>query len=198
MGQGTYRGYCSYSALRSRLMLARANLNGDRFVILNKRARDRRVQYTQYFRFVTSMIEDFRQKKWVEWVALSLAGLGFVLILNPLNFSALAQRASDGAIQWGLTFARRLSDFHLSHWLGLGLLLVAAGLMVQRLRYRLRTSERLVDRKCPRCGRSLQRVHRHVIDRAIARFVPVYRYRCRNRSCGWSGLRVRRLKQPRR
>jgi hypothetical protein len=45
---------------------------------------------------------------------------------------------------------------------------------------------------CPRCGSSLNRVHRRSIDMLISRFIAVKRYRCTSMLCIWEGnLRAR-------
>ena len=41
---------------------------------------------------------------------------------------------------------------------------------------------------CPSCGSSLERVHRHALDRWISVFRTVHRYRCTSPSCGWTGV----------
>lgn len=46
--------------------------------------------------------------------------------------------------------------------------------------------------RCPSCGAPVQRVHRHVADRALSVFRTVHRYRCVAASCGWEG-RLRSL-----
>jgi predicted RNA-binding Zn-ribbon protein involved in translation (DUF1610 family) len=41
---------------------------------------------------------------------------------------------------------------------------------------------------CPRCGASLDRVHRRLLDRLISRVYRVHRYACTSTACGWKGL----------
>jgi hypothetical protein len=89
-----------------------------------------------------------------------------------------------GAVE-GLATSMTLSDL-----LGLLLLAGAAIFVVWRLRWRLTTMPRFIDRKCSRCGSDLHRVHRRRFDRVLNVFVPVRRYRCKNRACRWQGLRV--------
>jgi hypothetical protein len=40
---------------------------------------------------------------------------------------------------------------------------------------------------CPVCGNSITRVRSRPIDRFIALFHPIYRYKCYNASCAWEG-----------
>lgn len=42
-------------------------------------------------------------------------------------------------------------------------------------------------RPCPVCGSSIARVRSRPIDRFIALFHPVYRYKCYNANCSWHG-----------
>jgi predicted RNA-binding Zn-ribbon protein involved in translation (DUF1610 family) len=71
-----------------------------------------------------------------------------------------------------------------------------------RLRWRLMHSRSLTSMTCPNCGSDIHRVHRHTADRIANWFVPVRRYRCWNKECEWSGLRVvgsaRRTSAPKR
>lgn len=41
---------------------------------------------------------------------------------------------------------------------------------------------------CPGCGSPLERVHRHRLDRFLAIFRSIHRYRCTDPECGWEGL----------
>ncbi len=43
-------------------------------------------------------------------------------------------------------------------------------------------------RNCPSCGAKIERIHRCRIDRLVAIFHPLYRYRCRSSACGWQGF----------
>ena len=79
----------------------------------------------------------------------------------------------------------------LSDLTGYVLLLLAAAFLLWRLRWRLMTMPRFTARRCPRCGGDVHRIHRRPIDRLLNLFVPVARYRCKDRECRWAGLRVR-------
>jgi hypothetical protein len=80
----------------------------------------------------------------------------------------------------------------LSDLIGYALLLTALIFVGWRARWRLMTAPRFTERQCPRCSGDLQRIHRHRLDRLVSVFVPVGRYRCRNRDCLWQGLRIRK------
>jgi len=73
---------------------------------------------------------------------------------------------------------------------GLVLLAIALAVVIWRIRWRLMRTPRYTARTCPLCGEDLQRTHRRRGDRIANLYVPVRRYRCRNRDCRWSGLRV--------
>jgi hypothetical protein len=73
---------------------------------------------------------------------------------------------------------------------GLVLLAVALAVVTWRIRWRLLRTPRYTARTCPLCGEDLQRTHRRRRDRIANLYVPVRRYRCRNRDCRWHGLRV--------
>ena len=82
------------------------------------------------------------------------------------------------------------SRLGLSELIAIPMLIGVILLLIWRIRWRLRHTPALVDTHCPQCGSEMQRVHRRSSDRAISIFVPVRRYRCNNRECGWSGRRV--------
>jgi predicted RNA-binding Zn-ribbon protein involved in translation (DUF1610 family) len=139
------------------------------------------------------MIKPFRQKSYIEFVALFLAGLGIFLILKPFQIRATLGRLGAQAAPVALELLKNLRHITPSDAIAFLLLAVSAVLLVNRIRYRLQTSEQLVSLKCPACGSKLHRSHRHSFERLISSFVPVFRYKCRNRQCGWEGLRVKRL-----
>ena len=70
------------------------------------------------------------------------------------------------------------------------LLAIALVVVAWRIRWRLMRTPRYTARTCPLCGEDLQRTHRRWWDRIVNLYVPVRRYRCRNRDCRWHGLRV--------
>jgi hypothetical protein len=78
----------------------------------------------------------------------------------------------------------------LSDLTGYALLLFALAFVAWRIRWRLLRTVGLKARRCPRCGGELHRIHRRWRDRLVSLYVPVRRFRCSERNCGWSGLRV--------
>ena len=108
--------------------------------------------------------------------------LGWAIVAGNLGLNLVVRLVN------GLVSLR--SHFGLSELIAIPMLIGVVVLLIWRIRWRLRNTPALVDAHCPRCGGGLQRVHRHSIDRAISIFVPVRRYRCANRDCDWSGVRV--------
>lgn len=139
------------------------------------------------------MIKRFRQKSCIEFVALFLAGLGIFLLVEPFQIRTTLGRLGAEAARVALESLKTLRHITVSDAIAVLLLAVSAVLLVNRIRYRLQTSEQLVSLKCPACGSKLHRSHRHSFERFISGFVPVFRYKCANRQCGWEGLRVKRL-----
>ncbi len=134
-----------------------------------------------------------RQKSLVEVVALFLGGAGFVLLVAPFQVSATLAHLGEMGAAIAQSLVSSLRQVTAYHAVGLLLLVASTALVAQRIRYRLQTSRGLTALKCPECGSELHRSHRHLLDRAIGCFVPVGRYRCRNRQCHWRGLRVKPL-----
>lgn len=134
-----------------------------------------------------------RQKSFVEVVALFLGGVGFVLLVAPFQVSATLGHLGELAAAIAQSFVSTLRQVTAYHAIGVLLLVGSTTVVVSRIRHRLQTSKGLTALKCPECGSELHRSHRHALDRAISCFVPVGRYRCRNRQCNWRGLRVKPL-----
>jgi predicted RNA-binding Zn-ribbon protein involved in translation (DUF1610 family) len=84
-----------------------------------------------------------------------------------------------------------LQNTTLSDLIGYVLLLGALIFVVWRVRWRLVRSPRFTVHKCPRCGNDLGRIHRRITDRVLSLYLPVARYRCKNRDCWWQGLRIK-------
>lgn len=78
---------------------------------------------------------------------------------------------------------------------GLALMLLAAGVIVWRIRYRFHTGKRWALDTCPKCSSPIMRVHRKWPDRLLgATLLPeARRYRCVDPQCGWSGLLRRHI-----
>ncbi len=79
----------------------------------------------------------------------------------------------------------------LSDWIGLFLLIAAITLAFWSARRRFLRSDLYRSSTCPDCGAKLHRIHRSSFDRFLGKllFLPLHRYRCENRECGWAGLR---------
>lgn len=79
----------------------------------------------------------------------------------------------------------------LSDLLAYVLILAVVGLLAWRTRHRILTSPRLSHLQCPRCGGDLYRIHRRWYHRLLNIVIPSRRYGCKDRACGWRGLRVK-------
>jgi hypothetical protein len=86
---------------------------------------------------------------------------------------------------------RFVQDTTLSDLVAYALLVAVIFLIGWRTRYRVLTSPRLTEIRCPRCGGDLSRIHRRWWHRLLNRVIPVRRYRCKDQACNWRGLRVR-------
>jgi len=137
---------------------------------------------------------------WVELCAILFVALGVFLVFERMQIRQTVLRWIQQAIQVlggsASSLVRRLVQLAaratLSDIVGIVLLLAAGVLALRRTRWRLMSMSRFTDRLCPRCGSELHRIHRRWYDRVLNAFVPVRRYRCRNRDCGWVGLRTGR------
>lgn len=124
--------------------------------------------------------------------------LGIFLLVERMNIRATLwawMRAAIGMLSIGLLeIAKRASGWiagtTLSDFIGVMLVAIATAGIVLRLRWRILNSERLSNLICPVCGGPLHRIHRRPRDRVLSWLIPVRRYHCKNRDCGWSGLRV--------
>lgn len=135
---------------------------------------------------------------WVEiLIALGLA-LSIFLLFEQMNIRGTllgwAQAAigdSNSALdRLSETFVRFRSRLGLSELIAIPMLIGICALIAWRVRWRLQRAAALTDIRCPKCGSSIHRVHRYFLDRMISLVVPVHRYHCSGRDCGWSGLRV--------
>jgi len=136
-----------------------------------------------------------------EIVALGLAGLGIFLLVERMQIRVtllrflrglLAALTSAGrAIAQGLHY--ELTHVTLSDAIGVLVIALAISIIISRVRWRIKHSGYLASQLCPKCGSRLHRVHRRAPDRLIAWIAPLRRYRCTNRDCRWTGLRLRGL-----
>ncbi len=133
-----------------------------------------------------------------EIIWLLVVMLGVLLLVERINIRATLRSWIVGAAQmlWGglsqavQRFVTLVVSTTVSNFLGVLLIVVAMVAILWRLRWRVMHSEGLSHPACPMCGGELHRVHRYPRDRILAFFIPVKRYRCKDRTCGWSGLRV--------
>lgn len=134
----------------------------------------------------------------VELFAVLIALLGAILLLDrgrngqellPLVSSLRAEATKLGGmvIPSVVSFFSKFSTQDLA---GAGLVLLATLLILGRLRHRFLTSERWMSKSCPRCGSSLQRIHRTPFDHFLGKTLLPHsrRYQCTNEACRWSGL----------
>lgn len=130
------------------------------------------------------------------WVVIIAAGV--FLLFEQLNIRPTLRRWLEAAIGGGergagtlrVDLARFLSRLSLSDKVGLILVILALLAMALRMRWRLMHTASLTKLACPRCGSTMHRSHRHLLDRVISAYVPVRRYRCSSKTCRWHGLRV--------
>jgi len=140
----------------------------------------------------------FLKTYWAEILIVVGLVLALFLLFEQMNIRGTLLGWAVAAGNFGLNLVARFinslqslrSRLGLSELIAIPMLIGLVILLIWRIRWRLRNTPALVDTHCPRCGGGLQRVHRHSLDRAISVFVPVQRYRCTNRDCGWSGVRV--------
>jgi hypothetical protein len=143
-------------------------------------------------------LREFLREYAVELTAGFLALLGVFLLVERMEIRVtilrllrLGWRALAGTLQ-GLVaqVVHRIVHVTTSDLLGLGLIALATGVVLWRVRVRL--MKRYADHACPKCGGDLHRRHRHWPDRVLSLLVPVKRYRCKDAECQWEGLRVNR------
>jgi hypothetical protein len=136
----------------------------------------------------------------VEIITAILVILAVFLLVERIEIrQALLNGLRQGLQGLGLlveTLAGRLGDFvgntTPSDLIAYAILLAAFAFIVWRVRWRIMRQPQLRDLECPHCGGELHRIHRRTIDRFVSLYVPVRRYRCKNRDCRWQGLRVGR------
>jgi len=133
-----------------------------------------------------------------EIIGVAVVALGVFLVFERMDIRQAAMRWLRTTAAALLRGAGRVDDLvadllartTLSDAIGLVLILAAMAVLVLRIRWRLRRSPKLIMLQCPHCGGNIHRVHRTRLDHLISVFVPVRRYRCANRECGWKGVRV--------
>lgn len=144
------------------------------------------------------VLPSFLRECWIEILIVIGLVLGIFLMFERIQIRVTLLRWLNATIQAGMTAASRLDDaalhffstIGLSELLAIPLLALTFLAIVWRVRWRVQHNPALTDLHCPRCGGAIHRVHRHTLDHLVSIFVPVRRYHCTNRDCGWSGVRV--------
>ncbi len=131
-----------------------------------------------------------------------VVGTGILLVLMEFSLREVLSLVYQKAVAFlgveaGLlsnSLRNGLSHFSPNDLLGGVLLLAAVLFLFWRGRYHFIHSAYWQARNCPKCGSGLHRIHRTRWDHILSRtLLPgARRYRCKNRACGWSGLRDRR------
>jgi hypothetical protein len=142
-------------------------------------------------------LREFAREYSIELIASFLALLGIFLLVERMEIRVtilrllrLSWRTVSGVIDAVVNaIVRRVSIITTSDLIGLGLIVLAVAVALWRVRVRLMSH--YAEHACPVCGGDLRRLHRRWSDRALSLLLPVGRYRCRNKECGWEGRRVR-------
>ena len=143
----------------------------------------------------------------VEITAALVVVVGLFLLLERMSIRSTLFRWAAVGSQNALHVLGRVDDaiansiarLTLSNAIGLVLVILAVGALILRIRWRLVRSASQTALRCPRCCGGVHRVHRRWGDRVVSLFVPVRRYRCSNRECGWCGIHVaasRNIQEP--
>lgn len=145
-----------------------------------------------------SRLSTFLRQYRFEIIWLIVVALGVFLVFERMDIrqSALRWLRTTAAVllhgvgRLDNVVADFLARTTVSDAIGFVLILGALVAITLRTRWRLRHNPQYITLKCPRCGSDIHRVHRTRLDHLISAFVPVRRYRCAKRECGWKGLRV--------
>jgi len=148
----------------------------------------------------------FLARLWSEWrveiLIAAVVALAVFLLVEKMQIRQTLLAWLRQGLQYLEAFGGSLAQGVLSFFRGTTLsdltayvlLLIALVVVTWRVRWRFLTTPRLSNLECPDCGGELHRVHRRPTDRILNVLVPVARYRCRTRACGWGGLRVRKAR----
>lgn len=126
-----------------------------------------------------------------------LLGLGFFLLWEKWKikvyiyrwFRSLIDFFTSGLSSLAGTGARLLSRVEVSDIIGLTLILIALGMVFNRLR------KRIVKRyqghsECPKCGAEMTRVHKLILHRLVGVFLLVRVMHMRCNKCQYHGVRM--------
>jgi hypothetical protein len=138
----------------------------------------------------------------LELIVLILGLSVAILIVGNFEIQGIFQRIFYGALALVQNVSVRTVDkliafgssFSVTEFLGVAFIIGAIGFVFFRIRHHFRSDPDYDATDCPRCGSSLKRVHRTSFDRFLGKTIlpNSRRYRCANKSCGWSGLRHHR------
>ncbi len=145
-----------------------------------------------------SRFERLLRAYWVEALIVVALALAIFLLFEQMNirgtllgWAEVAGAAGLGALERLVNaVARFRAGLGLSELIAIPMLLGVLLALIWRVRWRLERTPSLTTLLCPRCKSDLHRIHRRTSDRLLGLFIPLRRYRCSNRECGWSGLRV--------
>ncbi len=139
---------------------------------------------------------------WLELAALVVVATGALLVVKEFSIRETLSLVYHNAIShlggWAQNASTNAQNFFVNFSINdfLGGLLVVAGLafIIWRGRYHFYRSEYWQAVNCPKCGSDLHRIHRTTWDRFLSNTLlrGARRYHCRNKECGWSGLRQKR------
>jgi hypothetical protein len=140
----------------------------------------------------------FLKTYWVEIAIVLGLLLSVFLAFERMNIRGTLFGLARTLGSAGATAASRFVDsltslptrIGLSELIAIPLFFTVLGLLFWRVRWRLQRTPALVDLQCPRCGGAIHRIHRRTVDHLLSVIVPVRRYHCANRECGWTGVKV--------
>ena len=135
-------------------------------------------------------------REWrIEIFMVAVVLIGLALVLEQVQIRTNLRQSLE-AVVLGLgsavgAVADRAITISRSDALGIALIVAVLILTRWRLRWRLLHSPRFSGNRCPQCGQRMHRIHRKPADKVISRLiVPVRRFACNAKNCGWIGLRV--------
>jgi len=144
-------------------------------------------------------MKNFVSELKVEIVVFAIAILGGLIWLDLFGFQTMFFGFFESIYLWWGSFVPKVkgfvsgfaSSFSMTGVIGFFILVIASVYVFGRTRSRYLVSEIYASRICPNCGENLKWIHRKWPDRILGMilFIPLHRFRCANRDCGWNGLR---------
>lgn len=135
----------------------------------------------------------------VELTFIGLVLVGLFFLIGPFGVKDFLRGTVSSSSSVLKDFLLSLVDrflfflLYLTIWDMVGLMLVIGSsvFLLYRINHRYMTNPETTSRVCPRCGGSIERIHRSWFDRLLGRTLlpKARRYRCIDRNCAWSGLR---------